>query len=148
VNPAPLREATAADLPALVAAQAACFPGDPWSPAQVAEELGRPGGVFLVQPEDDGLAGFVIGWAVLDELHLLQVGVLPAARGRGLGRRLVEGLLAAVRSEVCWLEVRHDNGAALALYAALGFRPVNVRKRYYPDGADAVILRLGLSDRA
>lgn len=142
--PPSLREATRADLAALVAAQGACFPGEPWSPAQVEEELSRPGGVFLVQPAEEGIAGFVIGWAVLDELHLLQVGVLPAHRGRGVGRRLCEGLFAAVRSEVCWLEVRADNAPALALYAALGFSPVNRRRRYYADGCDAVILRLPL----
>ena len=142
--PPPLREATRADLPALVEAQAACFPEEPWSAAQVEEELSRPGGVFLVLPADDGLAGFIIGWAVLEELHLLQVGVLPAHRGRGLGRRLCEGLFASVRSEVCWLEVRADNVAALALYTSLGFSPVNRRRRYYADGCDAVILRLPL----
>lgn len=141
----PLREATRADLDGLVAAQAACFPGEPWSRGQVEEELSRPGGVFLVQPAEEGLAGFIIGWAVLEELHLLQVGVLPAHRGQGLGRRLCEGLFAAVRSEVCWLEVRADNTHALALYRGLGFLPVNVRRRYYADGCDAVILRLPLA---
>ena len=38
------------------------------------------------------------------------------------------------------LEVRADNGGALALYARLGFDEVGRRRRYYPDGGDAVLM--------
>ena len=39
------------------------------------------------------------------------------------------------------LEVRADNARALALYESLGFVPIGQRRRYYPDGGDALILR-------
>jgi ribosomal-protein-alanine N-acetyltransferase len=39
------------------------------------------------------------------------------------------------------LEVRAGNEPALALYARHGFTPLSRRRRYYPDGEDALILR-------
>lgn len=50
--------------------------------------------------------------------------VAPEDRGSGLGRTLVSAVLAICRQRgftACGLEVRTDNAAALALYAALGF---------------------------
>jgi ribosomal-protein-alanine N-acetyltransferase len=40
--------------------------------------------------------------------------------------------------------VREDNAGALAFYAASGFTEVDRRRRYYRDGATAVVLRRGL----
>lgn len=43
------------------------------------------------------------------------------------------------------LEVGVDNVAALALYTRLGFKRVGLRRGYYPDGTDAVLMRLPIS---
>jgi ribosomal-protein-alanine N-acetyltransferase len=43
------------------------------------------------------------------------------------------------------LEVRADNGAARALYEAVGFTVLRVRPRYYqPGDVDALVMRLDL----
>jgi ribosomal-protein-alanine N-acetyltransferase len=44
-----------------------------------------------------------------------------------------------------FLEVAERNGAARALYAAAGFAAAGRRRRYYPDGADALVLRRSLT---
>ena len=63
---------------------------------------------------------------VADEAEILTVGVVPAARRRGIARRLLAALLAeaarARRAPRCFLEVRVDNDAARALYAQRGLR--------------------------
>jgi ribosomal-protein-alanine N-acetyltransferase len=38
------------------------------------------------------------------------------------------------------LEVRTSNVSALALYDALGYRRVGCRRRYYPNGEDAIVM--------
>jgi ribosomal protein S18 acetylase RimI-like enzyme len=43
------------------------------------------------------------------------------------------------------LEVSASNQAARALYESLGFSKAGRRRRYYADGADALILLLPLS---
>jgi len=64
--------------------------------------------------------------------------VAPAARGRGLARRLVAVAEAQARrlgSDAVALEVRADNRAARALYARLGYVEVARLPEYYEDGA-------------
>lgn len=137
----PCREATAADLDALVELELSCFAEDPWSRHMLHDELSRPGGAFLLIGDDRPKA-FVIGWAVLDELHILQVAVDPHLRRLGLGRRVLAALEArAVAAEFAWLEVRRDNVAAIGLYEAFDYRAVGCRPKYYTDGCDAILLR-------
>lgn len=144
-----IREATAADLDAALLLEASSFAEDPWTRPMLAEELDRPGGIFLVGTVDGRVVGSVIGWVVLDELHVLQVAVDPTLRGQGHGRRLMEALHAgAPRAECAWLEVRRDNIAAITLYSRLGYQPIAERARYYMDGCDAVVMRVAMSNGA
>ena len=56
------------------------------------------------------------------------LGVTPAYRGRGLGRHLLLGAVAALRAAgigPILLEVATDNRAALGLYHACGFRQIS-----------------------
>jgi ribosomal protein S18 acetylase RimI-like enzyme len=57
--------------------------------------------------------------------------VAPQARGRGVGRALMDGIVAAAtgRVEQLTLSVVRTNAAALALYAQCGFTPYGVEPR-------------------
>ena len=93
-----------------------------------------------------GYAGLVVSGHQSDVQTLA---VAPTQQGRGLGRRLLEALIDEARqrdaSEVL-LEVRADNEAAQALYAAAGFERIAVRRGYYrPGGTDALVLRRRLA---
>lgn len=50
-------------------------------------------------------------------------------------------------AESVLLEVRASNEAALRLYSSLGFERVGLRRQYYPDGEDAVLMTLLLRER-
>ena len=78
---------------------------------------------------------------MLGELHVLHIATLPARRRAGAGRTLLQALIQTPGTELCWLEVRADNTPAIALYTREGFEHIAVRKRYYSDGADAVVMR-------
>lgn len=125
----------------------------PWDASSIASSIEHPASAsFIAQVrEPPVLAGFVIGRIAADEAEILSIGVAPEWQRRGVGRRMVEGLVrASRRAEVkrLFLEVASDNYAAGALYQGLGFVPAGGRKGYYdrPDGSkvDAIILALDL----
>ena len=124
-----------------------------WDEAAVKSLLEHPASTSLVAVTGDPkiVTGFVIGQLAADEAEILSIGVAPDWQRAGLGKKLVEGLVrAAKRGEArrLFLEVAHDNVAALALYSALGFKETGRRKAYYEraGGAavDALILALAL----
>ena len=87
----------------------------------------------------------------VQELHVLNITTPPAHRRQGWARLLLNTLAHWGRqhgAENLWLEVRRSNGGAQALYTAMGFEAVGVRKGYYPDAAgqreDAIVMRLAL----
>jgi ribosomal protein S18 acetylase RimI-like enzyme len=79
--------------------------------------------------DGERLVGYGELWfdAEEDEVELARIIVAPEARGRGLGRVLVEGLLAealrAGHSDV-FMRVHPDNDRALRCYRGAGFVPV------------------------
>lgn len=130
-------------LGALHALAAASFP-DPWSENAFAEELREPTAIVLVARGGEGaVAGYLAARRALDELHVLSLGVDPARRRQGAASALLLAALAeagAAGARLVHLEVREGNRAALAFYGRFGFRAVGRRRRYYPDGEDALLL--------
>lgn len=106
-----------------------------------------PGAVRRTITDDAGPIGWIEYRVVEDEADLAEIAVAPRARRQGLGRRLVDHLVAEARARgvvQVFLEVREGNEAARALYEAVGFAVCGRRRRYYADGEDAVLYRLGL----
>lgn len=106
--------------------------------------------VFVVREAAGAAAlGVALIWRAADETHLLDLVVDAAARRRGLGRALLERVIADARGEnarVVLLEVRASNAVALTLYRSAGFCESGVRSAYYSDnGEDAIEMRLDLA---
>lgn len=120
----------------------------PWSERMFREELEHPLGLALVARDGETVVGFFFSRLIFEDLHITNIAVLPARRGEGVGRSLLEAGLAAARARGAvraLLEVRPSNEPALALYRAAGFREVGRRKGYYEDtGEDAVLFTLDL----
>ena len=92
----------------------------------------------------DYIAGFAGLWFVLDEAHVVVIGLREVDRSKGIGELLlISGIEQAVEngSRVVTLEVRKSNSVAIELYRKYGFQEVGLRRRYYSDdGEDAVIM--------
>lgn len=104
-------------------------------------------------PDGRVLVGYWIAMQVLDEVHLLNVTVVPALQRQGWGRLLMAWLAAwsrAHQARCLWLEVRAGNTGAQALYRQLGYAEVGRRRDYYPLDShrreDALVMCLRLED--
>lgn len=146
-----LRIAGVDDLDAIMRLERASFPTDAWSEAMMREELSSAHGRYVVDEEGGALLGYagLRAPAGSRDGDVQTIAVAAAARGRGLGRRLLTALLGeAARRGVAevFLEVRADNPVAQALYASEGFQELGRRPRYYqPDDVDAVVMKLDLA---
>lgn len=94
--------------------------------------------------DDDFLAGFIGIWYMVDEAHIVSIGVRRQLRGLGIGELM---LIAAIEqakelnSRVVTLEVRISNFIAQNLYKKFGFTTRGIRKGYYTDNReDALIM--------
>jgi len=132
----------------LEALHAAAFPPvEHWSAGAITSLMSMPGTVAILAQET-GPAGFVLARATADEAEILTIAVHPDFRRRGVARGLLRALMARCAAQGVrrlFLEVSVHNAPAAALYAALGFVPVGLRRAYYPDGSDARVLAADLA---
>ena len=117
---------------------------DPWS-TQDFRDCVTADAVFLVAETGETITGYVVAIDAADEGEILNLAVAPGGRRTGLGRALVEAVLAALAdrgAEHVYLEVRESNAPARALYATHGFKEAGRRKAYYRRPVeDAIVLR-------
>jgi ribosomal-protein-alanine N-acetyltransferase len=122
------------------------FGAEQWSAAMFWNELAS-GHYYLVAVDDGEVVGYA-GLAVAPpaEAWIQNIGVRKSAQRRGIGRALLEALLAETRrhgATKVLLEVAVDNAPAQKLYANYGFEPVGVRRGYYqPTNTDALVMLL------
>ena len=103
--------------------------------AHITVEYGPPTGTFLMAVDKDayvgcvGLRQFAPGVGEIKRLY-----VIPAARGRGIGRVLARGIVSVARQlgyAHLLLDTLPSMSEAHSLYASLGFKPT-AAYRYNP----------------
>jgi ribosomal-protein-alanine N-acetyltransferase len=140
-----------ADLADVLAVETAAYPF-PWT-ASIFRDCLRVGYCCWVCVFKHRIVGHGVMSVAAGEAHVLNLCVKPEYQGNGLGKRLLSHLLSlAARhgADTAFLEVRRSNSAALALYSALGFNEIGVRRGYYPSKGgreDALVLARDLGFR-
>jgi ribosomal-protein-alanine acetyltransferase len=138
--------ATASDIDRIAELEELAFGPEAWSRDLVAAELTGPDRRYFVAETAgrfQGYAGIFLG---LDSAEVMPIAVAPDRQGQGIGRRLMEALLAEARTAgvgQVFLEVADGSAAAIGLYRSLGFEQIGRRRAYYqPSGRDALVMRL------
>jgi ribosomal-protein-alanine N-acetyltransferase len=145
---ASIRPARPADLDRIMEIERLSF-AHPWSRQAFVEELERSFSRLevLLHDRTGEVIAFINYWVVHDEIHVLNVAIHPDWRRRGLASQLMEHAISTGRrtaSRLMTLEVRRSNTAAIQLYESLGFEVVDIRRRYYEDREDAIVMVLSL----
>lgn len=142
------RPMTEADLDAIMEIEPHIY-SHPWSRGNFSDSLvsGYSAWVLL---DGTKIIGYALMMMVLDEAHLLNLSVAKAYQKQGLGRLLLEHMIAIAKKHAAanmFLEVRPSNISAIALYENIGFNEMAVRRGYYPahnGREDAVLMGLAL----
>ena len=122
----------------IAAVEAACFGAEAWSESLIQSEFASTLSTFVAYIVSNTVVGYVSFRAVLDEMQVGNVAVLPSYRRQGIARQLVQHAMALAKSKGCAvaeLEVNTANVSAVALYQSCGFSVVSTRKNYYPKSS-------------
>ncbi len=142
---ATLRQMTEADLPDVLIIERSTFPIDAWSEGMLRGELAdQPRTRHYIVAVS---AGRIVGYAGLaaagDQADVQTIAVSGAMQRAGIGSAMLTELLGeAARRGVTavFLEVRADNPPAQAMYERFGFERIGLRRDYYDDGTDAIMM--------
>ncbi len=138
---------TRKDLPEVLAIERASF-RDPWARVAFERELENEFSRTPVARDSEGrVVGYAVYWVAGPEYHLLNIAVREDVRRRGVGRLLMNHIIAdalKAKAEFIALEVRPSNLAARSMYRKYGFVTVGTRPHYYHDGEDAEVMILHL----
>lgn len=140
-----VRAAEPGDLADVARLEVECLGADAWSEGLVREGLSGslPTVGYLVAVLEGEVIGYAVTSAAGDIAELQRIAVDPARRRHGVASALVVAVIesaAGTGAERLLLEVREDNAGALAFYQRSGFVEIARRRRYYADGATAVVL--------
>ncbi|WP_417691063.1 GNAT family N-acetyltransferase [Pseudidiomarina sp.] len=145
-----LRKATLADLADLVALEAATFNYSQLGRQSFRRLLQSPSAHLFVLRDAQQLLGYSLLLTRKNSRvwRLYSIAVASAARGTGVGRKLLEHGLELARSQgasAISLEVKVDNKAAIEFYRRYDFEVVDVLPDYYPGHADGYRMRLSFT---
>jgi ribosomal-protein-alanine N-acetyltransferase len=136
-----IRPMTEADLDQVMEIERAIF-ANPWRRSFFLSDINRPQGLSIVAEDEGVILGYAVAWGT-EETHLANLAVSEYERGKGVGSKLLDEVLAFARrskASSMYLEVRVSNTIARKFYSERGFVPTYLRKGYYENGEDAVIM--------
>ena len=135
------------DLGKIAELEKVCF-SDPWSVEEFESSFSLPffQGVLV---EDEGkIVAYACAVVVFEDGDIANVAVSPQYRKQGLGKAMLVELEAQAKAKGCerlFLEVREFNSPAIGLYSGFGFEKISLRKHYYPDGENAIVMQKTLT---
>ncbi len=137
-----IQEASWRDLGGVRRVEQECFGDDAWPLLDILAVLTLPGVVRLKATVGLEIAGFV-GGEIKGSEHIgwiTTIGVMNAFRRRGIAAALLSASETRLATHKIRLCVRQSNLEAMFLYWKFGYHQVDVWKRYYRGGEDALVM--------
>lgn len=137
-----VRLCTIDDLDAIVSLEEESFKS-PLSKEEITRELTtNPLSFYLCYEENGVVIGYIGNW-LTDIGSIINFAITKEYRNKGIGSKLLNETIISFRNnninEIS-LDVRASNVAAIALYNKFNFKKVFVRKEYYKDKEDAIVM--------
>ena len=96
----------------------------------------------LSEEETSEISGYAVFYDTFDSIDLFEIAVLKEKQGKGYGNMLLNYTadIFCKNGRKIFLEVNESNEKAIKLYKKNGFEEISVRKNYYGNNQNAVIM--------
>ena len=133
--------ATWRDLKAVHLLEKACFQRDAWPLLDILGALTVPNILRIKAQDGDQLIGFIAADLRRSQATawIATLAVLPGYQRKGVGASLLKACEEQIQQPLVRLCVRRNNQPAIELYLKLGYQQVDIWKKYYRGGDDALV---------
>lgn len=114
-----------------------------WEKSSISKEVKNDMAKYFVAIHENKAIGFAGMWIIAGEADVTNIAVHPDFRNKGIGMQVTSALLDYCKCNSIssiTLEVRASNISAINLYKKLGFKEEGLRKGFYSDGEDGIIM--------
>lgn len=111
------------------------------------QELENKNSIYIVAKCNGKIVGFGGIWKSVDDVHITNIVVKKDYRNLGIGAKILNKLINIVKElefASITLEVNENNTIAIKLYEKFKFKKLGIRKKYYNNTENAVIMTLNL----
>jgi len=120
---------------------------DFWNENILESELENINSYYIIAKENNDIIGFGGLWKSVDDIHITNIVIKKDSRKQGFGTAILAELINQSKIfgyNIVTLEVNENNLPAISLYKKFGFKEVGIRKRYYNNIDNAIIMNLNI----
>ena len=118
---------------------------DFWSYNILKQELENGKSKYFVAKQENEIVGFAGIMLIIDEVNIMNIVVKKDKRNLGVGSLLLEEIVKYSKihnATSITLEVNEKNIPAIKLYEKYGFKQVGLRRKYYNNEDNAILMDL------
>lgn len=116
-----------------------------WNINNLKSDFENPNSKYFVAKLDNEIVGFAGFIKICDEADIMNIVTRVTKRNLGVGSKLLEALISSAHEDNCTsitLEVNEHNTIAIHLYEKFCFKRIGLRKKYYNNTDNAIIMTL------
>ena len=122
---------------------------DFWTPETLKSEIQGENKKYIVAKESEEIVGFAGILLNFEEAEIMNIVTKISKRGQGIGNLLLRKIIEIAKTnhiDKIFLEVNENNQIAMQLYEKAGFEKISVRKKYYNNQEDAIIMSKNINN--
>ncbi len=124
---------------------------DFWNINNLKNDFANGNSVYFVARLNNEIVGFAGILKICDEANIMNIVTKINKRHLGIGSKLLEALISEAKKLGCTsitLEVNEHNTYAINLYKKFNFKRIGLRKKYYNNTDDAILMQMEFRDRS
>lgn len=118
-----------------------------WSADTLREDFEKDTSTYFVAKLKNEIVGFAGMKKVFEQVEIMNIATKVSKRHLGIGTKLLYKLISEAKAQgakVINLEVNENNTYAINLYEKFNFKRIGLRKKYYNNTDDAILMSLNV----